>query len=591
MLITKVRINNFKRFEQLEMDLKPLDCLVGPNNSGKTTLLQALALFDFCVHHCLNRKNGDFEIKPRTIQPEDFYVLPVSDPMDLWTDRVTMRAKKQQRIEICVTFDGQQEVTATLKLDYNRLGLNVDSSDKSQEWYLQLSQYRIAYLPVFSAFLAQEERRTSAIIESELARGRVHTVIRNLLLDLKEGNRLEKLVNTLQSIFLSLKKMRIEFDEVSDRFISVVYQEAGRPKEFDVFSAGSGFQQFLYLLGFIQLRDPAVILLDEPDVHLHGVLQHALLSELQKLVAGGKQILFATHSRDLIHAVAPEDILSLEEEGAKRLSISYDVYDTLDKLGSVDPTQLPTIQAYRRVVIVENQTDWELLSTFCAKCLGEPLWREAEKRLAVCYSKGNPYKQDIARLRSQLQQLITLQGRTLETFVIADRDYYPDLEQLNESIRSPHIHWHVWERAEIENYLLCPEAILRLMQGKSALQLEEAAFREEYAKTLDESRDNADDRLAAAYVEYNRRLKNQWDAVTINRKAREYLQAHWNTEKVMLADAKDIVLPKIKKWLQDHHFGEFSNKSLADALTSEDLPKEVHCLAKELAQFAGGVVK
>ncbi|MGO8680441.1 MAG: AAA family ATPase [Limisphaerales bacterium] len=52
MLIRKVHIENFKRWESLDAELKPLDCLVGPNNSGKTTLLQALALFDFGVHHC-----------------------------------------------------------------------------------------------------------------------------------------------------------------------------------------------------------------------------------------------------------------------------------------------------------------------------------------------------------------------------------------------------------------------------------------------------------------------------------------------------------------------------------------------------------
>ncbi len=82
MLLTKVRIENFKRFERLEVELKPLDCLVGPNNSGKTTLLQALALFDFCIRHCLSKKNGGYELKRRTISPEEFYVLPVSKPIE-----------------------------------------------------------------------------------------------------------------------------------------------------------------------------------------------------------------------------------------------------------------------------------------------------------------------------------------------------------------------------------------------------------------------------------------------------------------------------------------------------------------------------
>jgi len=54
-----------------------------------------------------------------------------------------------------------------------------------------------------------------------------------------------------------------------------------------------------------------------------------------------------------------------------------------------------------------------------------------------------------------------------------------------------------------------------------------------------------------------------------------------------LADAKELVLTGIKRWLQQHDLGEFSNKSLADALLPEDLPEEVHDLANNLAQFAG----
>ena len=589
MLLTKVCVENFKRFEKLEVELQPLDCLVGPNNSGKTTLLQALALFDFCVHHCLNKKNGGYELRARTISPEEFYILPVSDPMDLWTDRKTMAGGRQKRIQIRATFDEKQEVTATVKLDFNRFGIGVETSD-SQEWLAELALYRIAYLPVFSVFLAQEERRTPAVIDDELARGHVHSVIRNLLLDLKKENRHDDLIEALRRSFPNLKKMEIEFDDVSDRYISVVYQEAGRPKAFDVFSAGSGFQQFLYLFGFVRLRQPTMILLDEPDVHLHGVLQSALLRELRQLVGEHKQVLFATHSRDLINNVNPENMISLEGDAAKRLSVGYDVFDTLDRLGSVDPTQLPIIQAYQRMLIVEDQADRELLSVFCSKCLGPSVWQEAERRLAVCYAKGNPWKQPIERLRQQLQQMISLEGRTLQAFAVCDWDYYPDRLQLQEHISVDHVLWHIWERAEIENYLLCPGAVSRLLRGQSHHPvLAESAFRDVYSQLMENSYDSANDHLVQAFGELRRLTDERWDNVTISRKAREYLKDHWKTEddKLTLADAKEIVLPGLKRWLQEHDFGQFSNKALAEALLPDDLPPEVHQLARKLAEFAG----
>ena len=444
MLIQKVHIENFKRWDSLDADLKPLDCLVGPNNSGKTTLLQALALFDFGVHHCLSGKNGGLEIKRRTISPEDFYVIPCANPVDLWTNRTTQAGSKHKKISVEVIFDNGLKAAVSIDLNYNRFGVALNCSDESSPSLQDLAKLRISYLPVFSTFLTQEERKTPAVIEDALARGRVNSVIRNLLLNLKRENRQDLLVDVLRRIFPNLAEISIEFDEANDRFISFTYHEKGRPKEFDVFMAGSGFQQFIYLFGFIHLRQPTIVLFDEPDAHLHGSLQDALLVEFQHLVAGGHQIIFATHSREMITRIDPSHILSIEETGAKRLQIAFDVYDTLDSLGSVDPTQLATIQAYRRVVVVENQSDWELLSIFCEKCLAPAVWPEVQRRLALCYARGNPWKQDMDRLRLQLQQMIAVQGAGLELFVIADRDYHPDRPALLRGLPSNNIHWDVW---------------------------------------------------------------------------------------------------------------------------------------------------
>ena len=77
MKIKKIKIENFKKFQHLEVEFQNLDCLVGSNNSGKSTLLQALALFDFCVHQCLSKMNGDpITLKERTMYEEDFFILP-----------------------------------------------------------------------------------------------------------------------------------------------------------------------------------------------------------------------------------------------------------------------------------------------------------------------------------------------------------------------------------------------------------------------------------------------------------------------------------------------------------------------------------
>ncbi|MBI2300632.1 MAG: ATP-binding protein [Armatimonadetes bacterium] len=589
MRITEVTINNFKRFDTFHAQLGQLDCLVGANNTGKTTLLQALALFDFCVQHCLERPNGGgLRLRARTIAPEDFYVLPVTGPLDLWHDRKALAGGKQRRISVEVRTTDGIEATATVKLDYNRFGVSLRTSDQAPEALDHLRRCRMAYLPVFSMFLPHEERRLKAAIEDELARGRVHSVIRNLMLELKEQGRDAELSAILRRAFAELRDLEIEFDEVTDRYIEIAYKEQGRPKSLDIFSAGSGFQQFLYLFGFILARQPQVILLDEPDVHLHGSLQAAFLDELKRMVQlEGKQVLLATHSRELIARIGVEHILSLEAE-PRRLKVAFDIYDTLDRLGSVDPTVIALIQAYRRVVLVEGPSDRDLLDVLCSTALGQEVWQQIRRRVAFLTVGGNPSKQPMDRQRRLLQQAMAMQGEALEAFAIADCDYHPDRAALLNSLNAEHLQWHVWERAEIENYLLCLPALRRLAGAtEDQATFDALDLDEEFDRLVEESRGPANDRLVKSHLEWARAREQGMDPSTASSQARQFIEAKWTGHRLGLADAKDVVLPGLKRWLQQNHLGQFSDLGLAHAMTREDLPQEVLDVAARLAAFAG----
>lgn len=73
----------------------------------------------------------------------------------------------------------------------------------------------------------------------------------------------------------------------------------------------------------------------------------------------------------------------------------------------------------------------------------------------------------------------------------------------------------------------------------------------------------------------------------MSKMAREFLEAHWVNERIDLADAKDVVLPGLKRWLQSEGFGQFSDKRLAREFERDELPDEIHEVAKRFAAFAG----
>lgn len=90
----------------------------------------------------------------------------------------------------------------------------------------------------------------------------------------------------------------------------------------------------------------------------------------------------------------------------------------------------------------------------------------AKSAIAFCFSTGNPRSCNAGRLCQPFQELVSMQGHTLKMVVVADRDYHPDIPQLREPLPNQHIQWHVWDRVEIENYLLPESAIRRLVSSR-----------------------------------------------------------------------------------------------------------------------------
>ena len=76
-MLTKIIIENFKLFEKVEIELDNPVVFVGPNNSGKTTTLQALSLWELGVKKWISR--GNITKKKRsgiTINRRDLIYIP-----------------------------------------------------------------------------------------------------------------------------------------------------------------------------------------------------------------------------------------------------------------------------------------------------------------------------------------------------------------------------------------------------------------------------------------------------------------------------------------------------------------------------------
>ena len=116
-MLTKVTIRNFKRFDDVTIDLGNPVVFIGPNNSGKTTALQALALWDLGLRRWKEKRGSEPpEKRPGvTINRRDLIALPVPNASLLWRDlhvRDTRRKgdkTETQNVRIDIIVEGVTE--------------------------------------------------------------------------------------------------------------------------------------------------------------------------------------------------------------------------------------------------------------------------------------------------------------------------------------------------------------------------------------------------------------------------------------------------------------------------------------------------
>ena len=79
-MLTKITVRNFKRFGEAEIELGNPVVFIGPNNSGKTSALQALALWDVGLKRWNERRSGKKTPEKRpgvTVNRRDLVSLPM----------------------------------------------------------------------------------------------------------------------------------------------------------------------------------------------------------------------------------------------------------------------------------------------------------------------------------------------------------------------------------------------------------------------------------------------------------------------------------------------------------------------------------
>jgi len=474
-MISKLTLRNFKSVGEQTYDFTQFDLLVGRNNSGKSTVLQALAIWQFCVDEFHRSKRGGS--KGIQVVLPNFTALPLPEFNLLWKDR-TDRAyptdetgrKKQEFILIEIVVGWRR---ATGESDAFGVELRYHSPQTiyaipTGGWAkFRACESRlpsIAYVPPFSGLEPSERWLDVSPIRQQVGKGQPGSVLRNLLLRVcpspskgQEG-RIAKgytpskdwreLAGIIERWF-SVTIREPQYESAKDVYITVEYRQNG--KDYDIIAGGSGFHQTLTLLAFLYGYHPTTILLDEPDAHLHVNLQREILDYFKlKSAERNTQFLIATHAEEFARGVDASQIVSLLSQKPTRIQSTPEV---LRAMAEVTNEEITRVLASPYILYVEGESDERILRAWAGRCGVQSAIDQ------MCFkAMGGGGKENMKKGAKEhfaaIRQIVP-NARCLMLF-----DYDSSDEAFHPAPDNPTL--FEWTRRNIENYLLVPTAWKRV---------------------------------------------------------------------------------------------------------------------------------
>lgn len=469
-MLTNIEIRNFKRFEHVNVELGQTVVLIGPNNSGKTTVLQALALWYVGLRkwQAITMRRGLRDIDDSStidsslgergvaINRLDLNAVPVPSAKSLWNDLRTVNGDDRIiRVSVRgVTHNTEWECAFNFWFGNDESLTVLPGQAKDGAFFVpeEANSIDIAFLPPMSGLIAQEDRLERGSIWRRIGEGRTAEVLRNLCWQVyeKDPTNWNRLSETIRAKFDI--ELLAPFHDDTRGLLQVAYRER-TGVVFDLSASGRGMLQVLLLLTFMYNNSGSVLLLDEPDAHLE-ILRQRQIYELLTTVAQDQrsQIIAASHSEIILTEAADRDIVIAFVGEPHRIDRSR-TSQVAKSLKEIDPVDYYQAEQRGWVLYLEGSTDLAIL-----RALAQHLNHEAVHRLEdpfVNYLHTNKPSKAADHFQGLNEAKPDLVGVAL--FDRIPRNKLQGGKQLTEL---------VWQRREIENYIALPDSLIAYAQDK-----------------------------------------------------------------------------------------------------------------------------
>lgn len=473
-LLHYLEIQNFKRFgESQRIELDHPAVLIGPNNCGKTSAIQALALWAQAVRTWYDARR-DSAAKERTatsINRLNIVAVPVQRTRFFWNNAQVRKGNKEipLLITVGVEFKGQ---VRPLTMRFRNQGDELvyctpdEESMASMDLLAYAAGLRVELLYPMSGLDTEEPVLQPGRVDVLLGQGRTADVLRNLCLAVAKSSpddwkRITSLMRRLFNVDLGMP------EETTRGSIMLAYRQPGVKEALDISSAGRGMLQMLLVFAYLYSHKRSVLLVDEPDAHLEILRQKQVYVLLRDIASeNNSQVVLVTHSEVILDEALDNNLTLLLEGKTEDLAQKPDIRNALKHFGAEH-----YVKARERgyVLYVEGGTDIDVLRALADR-LEHPVAKIWDERINTFYVQNNYPEQDTDA------ELERVEGG----FGVTPREHFRGLKSMLDSLQGLSIldndgqnrqdrdegdlKVRYWRRYEVENYFVTPDLLRNFAQ-------------------------------------------------------------------------------------------------------------------------------
>lgn len=462
-MLRKLIIKNFRCYEKSTITFNGTSILVGKNNAGKSTMIEALKIISSVTR---KYRTARFIAPPEWVSDVDSYgVSPNVENMNI-SDRGIFYLYGNPPAIIEAQFSNGTSIKAYVGEGLSIFALLFDENGEPIESSRMAKMVDIPIIEVLP--------QISAVLDTE-------KVLKKMTVD---GNRYTRLASRnfrnqlfyYKEVFPAFKELvESTWEELQVKPLETVYTDDGpilhffvrvRAFEAELGWMGHGLQMWIQTMWFIsQCPNNAIVVLDEPDVYMHADLQRRLVRLITPMFS---QLIIATHSLEIIEEVPSDSIIPIDSNKRliKPIGDESALSSLSEELGNPLNIDLARLFISNRFIIWDGGNSGRaILSAFQSILYPQDLhpiitfpkayvdgWNEWDKSIAIA-------------------ELFSLNKMSVELFCISNSGYHTmdEIQERNNDAQARGINLHIWSKNEIDNYAININVICRYLEAVSQM--------------------------------------------------------------------------------------------------------------------------